>query len=301
VSRNPVILGRKHCSRCGRWRHICDFACVRREPFKLQAQCRACARQVLRKWHEDHPEARSRHGKTYRQAHLEEQRTRGRVYQERRRKDPATAEIVAAQARATWQKMREDPERWAERLRKQRERYAVRAADPKWAAEQAVKRHRHYHEQGGREEVVARRARFALRRKLAVFLVSVLRAELERREVLAREERERKRARYAAWIAERRRRWEAGEFDDLEPVVLNGSLERLPAAPLAAWIARDWRSLEQIADESRVSPRNLRRYTTGESVMVGIDVVDTVLTRVGVLMLDVYDPGRYPQIYEVGV
>lgn len=43
---NPVVCGRKFCSKCGRWRHIVDFDVQRargREP-RLRSWCRTCQR-----------------------------------------------------------------------------------------------------------------------------------------------------------------------------------------------------------------------------------------------------------------
>jgi hypothetical protein len=49
---NPVVAGRKFCSRCGRWRLLMDF-CVGRygddlKPLYFQADCRTCCRVRLR-------------------------------------------------------------------------------------------------------------------------------------------------------------------------------------------------------------------------------------------------------------
>jgi hypothetical protein len=45
--RSPVVLGRKHCAGCGRWRHVCDFGVIR---GRFRARCRACHRAYMRLW-----------------------------------------------------------------------------------------------------------------------------------------------------------------------------------------------------------------------------------------------------------
>jgi ribosome-binding protein aMBF1 (putative translation factor) len=46
---NPIVLGRKFCSRCGHWRHACDFAPRWRNTGSgLSSQCRACTRIMNR-------------------------------------------------------------------------------------------------------------------------------------------------------------------------------------------------------------------------------------------------------------
>ena len=40
-----VVCGRKYCSVCGRWRHVCDFAIQDR---RLTAKCRTCLRVTAR-------------------------------------------------------------------------------------------------------------------------------------------------------------------------------------------------------------------------------------------------------------
>lgn len=43
--RNPVILGRKFCTRCAHWRHVCDFGSeTRKGKTTLVPRCRACNR-----------------------------------------------------------------------------------------------------------------------------------------------------------------------------------------------------------------------------------------------------------------
>lgn len=299
---NPIILGRKICSKCKRWRHIQDFSCQKREPFKLQSQCHACARVVVRKWYEENPEKRAEYTRVWRERHLEQARESGRLRQAERRHSPRTRAKVRRQTRKAWRKMRKDPERWAERLAKQREDYARRKQDPEWAQRQRDL-HRAQYENGGREAAAARRARDKLRRRLAVYLVLSLREELTRREAVARAGRERKRAYYEAMVTRRRAAWEAGEYDNLQPVFRYGSdgpeLQRLPAKPLAEFIERDPRPLQELADAANVAPRAITRYTTGEQPTIRLEILDAFVTRWGVLMFDIYDPGRYPVLYEV--
>jgi hypothetical protein len=42
-----VVLGRKFCCGCGRWRHVCDFSPLRRG--KTRGRCRACMRTLARR------------------------------------------------------------------------------------------------------------------------------------------------------------------------------------------------------------------------------------------------------------
>lgn len=300
---NPIILGRKVCSKCKRWRHISDFSCQKREPFKLQSQCHVCAREVTRAWYEEHPDKRAEYTRVWRERHLEQARESGRERQAERRHSPRTRAKVRRQTRKAWRKMRKDPERWAKRLAKQREDYQRRKQDPEWAQRQRDLHKIHY-ENGGREQAAAKRARDKLRRKLAVYLVLSLREELTRREAIAREHRRIREEKKRAWMAERKARWERGEIPDPEPEVKvhpNGEreLRRLPARPLAEWLARQEESVEAIALQAGIQPRVMRRYTTGESLSVDLSVVDALCTRTQVLMLDIYDPGLFPVIYEV--
>jgi hypothetical protein len=48
----PLVCGRKHCARCGRWRHACDFACVNGE---LVSWCRTCKGAWHRVHYRDEP------------------------------------------------------------------------------------------------------------------------------------------------------------------------------------------------------------------------------------------------------
>lgn len=48
-----IILGRKNCTRCGRWRYINDFHVRERdfqtnEPISFQSNCKSCQRQIAR-------------------------------------------------------------------------------------------------------------------------------------------------------------------------------------------------------------------------------------------------------------
>lgn len=104
-----------------------DFSCHQREPLKLHARCRTCSRIYMRGWQADHKERVSEYQREYRERNLEASRKRGREYQRRRRADPETAPIVKEQMHRSWQKMRDDPVRWAERLESQRINYRLKA------------------------------------------------------------------------------------------------------------------------------------------------------------------------------
>jgi hypothetical protein len=58
---NPVVLGRKFCSGCGRWRQVNDFPRVRRRVGGgLRARCWACHRRYQRELHRNStPEQRA--------------------------------------------------------------------------------------------------------------------------------------------------------------------------------------------------------------------------------------------------
>lgn len=46
---NPVVLGRKFCARCGRWRHACDFSPdAKNARSGLSSYCQACVRMQHR-------------------------------------------------------------------------------------------------------------------------------------------------------------------------------------------------------------------------------------------------------------
>jgi hypothetical protein len=88
---NPVVLGRKHCTRCGHWRPVLDFYPRRRDldgvATSWQSVCVTCMRTRQR----DTAGLRRR-GKPYaqRQARLtaEQRRVRQRERYRQRRKDP---------------------------------------------------------------------------------------------------------------------------------------------------------------------------------------------------------------------
>ena len=236
----------------------------------------------------------------------ERTRERKREWARQQRQDP---EFRARQVAATvrWQKrhpgtvaevrkryyvkMRDsDPERYA-RMRERnnarsREWYERVRSDPVAYAELLKERRLH-------------KTRAKLRRRFTVLLLGILRAELERRETEARAHREHVRERNAAWLEHRRAAWARGEFENLEPVfAANGDLRWLPAAPLAAWLRKLPVSLEEVAARARINSRALRRYTDGETVMVSLEVVDTLAVRMNVLLLDIYPPDRFPRLYE---
>lgn len=50
----PIVLGRKFCSGCGRWRHVCDFGWFKRKGvYSIRSRCQVCHRRSSRRyWHE---------------------------------------------------------------------------------------------------------------------------------------------------------------------------------------------------------------------------------------------------------
>ena len=60
--RNPVVLGRKFCVRCGRWRQVNDFRRCANSPNGLHAYCYACHRAYEREYRatREPPEVRAR-------------------------------------------------------------------------------------------------------------------------------------------------------------------------------------------------------------------------------------------------
>ena len=104
-----------------------DFSCHDREPLKLHARCRTCSRIYMREWQTRHAKRVAEYQREYRERNLEATRRRGREYQAARRADPKTADLVREQMHRSWQKMRNDPKRWAERLDAQRMNYRIKA------------------------------------------------------------------------------------------------------------------------------------------------------------------------------
>jgi hypothetical protein len=75
--RNPIVLGRKFCAGCGRWRHVVDFALHKGRP---RPRCCACQRAYQRAWHANAtPEQRDR------------QREYSRIWQEAKRREAGIA------------------------------------------------------------------------------------------------------------------------------------------------------------------------------------------------------------------
>ena len=71
--RNPIVLGRKFCAGCGRWRHIVDYALHKGRP---RPRCHVCQRAYQRAWHRQMtPEQRDR------------QREYFRIWQEAKRRE----------------------------------------------------------------------------------------------------------------------------------------------------------------------------------------------------------------------
>ena len=70
---NPIVLGRKFCAECGRWRAVHDFSPAKRRGGGLCSYCRVCAnRRAKRHYHAPHPdqwwELRREYSRIYQQA-----------------------------------------------------------------------------------------------------------------------------------------------------------------------------------------------------------------------------------------
>lgn len=65
VMPKTAILGRKNCTRCGRWRHLVDFPHEKRNnQLYIKSSCRACENQRRRDWYaEMTPGNRARHNR----------------------------------------------------------------------------------------------------------------------------------------------------------------------------------------------------------------------------------------------
>ena len=70
---NPIVLGRKFCAGCGRWRQIGDFE---RMPRGLRARCRVCQRTYQRELYRDRSPERAEAKREYRRFWQEAQRRR---------------------------------------------------------------------------------------------------------------------------------------------------------------------------------------------------------------------------------
>lgn len=283
-----LSIGIKRCGVCGNWKAPEDFNrnghWASGQP-KHDSYCTLCRRDVSKATYERNVEERkARSRANYRAVRADPVRLAHRREVERNR-----ARIYRA----------EDPDKEYARTRRYRARVY---ADPVRHAALRANRQDWYFNRGGKELIAAGRARQRLRKRFAQILANALRAELERREREAREKRAKRQAWLRAWVADRKRRWEAGEFDNLPPVYVNGrhgvELRRLPAKPLAEWIDSRWPSVDAMAKEVQMLPRSLFRYTNGEAVTVAIEVVDEIAVRADVLLLDIYDPSVYPDLYE---
>lgn len=81
-----VVLGRKYCPGCGRWRHVCDFAPHRGRP---RSRCRVCVRAYQRRWHANAtPEQRERIREYYRIWADAKRRERGVPYRQFHHRKP---------------------------------------------------------------------------------------------------------------------------------------------------------------------------------------------------------------------
>ena len=280
-------IGLKRCPKCETWKRTTAFRAIKRAPW-LDGWCAECRATWARaRYYADHEAAlqRSRDGHAAAMADPKRRKRRQRA------------------ARKRGKRYRE---RNRDKLPDIQRAYVARVyADPERLAKRRANRHAWYFERGGREKIMVSRATRMLQRRFAWILLDVLRAELARREQVAKAERERRRVRYEAWKVAHRARWLEGDFDDVEPVFkANGhggppELVRLPARPLGQWLERQSRSVEAIAVEAGMGGHTLRRYTTGESATVAIEVVDVLTTRLDVGLHDIYDPGRWPSLYEV--
>jgi transcriptional regulator with XRE-family HTH domain len=84
--RRPIICGRKFCTGCGRWRHICDFGAYQ---GRIRSRCRACQRAYQRAWHANAtPEQRERINEYYRIWTEAKRREQGKPRRRFRRKLP---------------------------------------------------------------------------------------------------------------------------------------------------------------------------------------------------------------------
>jgi hypothetical protein len=72
-----IVLGRRFCIGCGRWRHLCDFGHMQREGrgSAMRSRCRACSRIQAKRYRER---------RTARQTELV--REYGRIWQEAQRR-----------------------------------------------------------------------------------------------------------------------------------------------------------------------------------------------------------------------
>ena len=81
---NPVVLGRKFCASCGRWRLALDFSPMGRKGSKLSPYCRVCVAR--------------RHREQYRAPHSpewwEQRREYQRIYQQTKRREAGIPERV---------------------------------------------------------------------------------------------------------------------------------------------------------------------------------------------------------------
>lgn len=275
-------IGLKRCPKCETWKRLDGFRKLAKRP---DGWCLECRRADARRRGRQDPGRSTRY------------------YHDVVKADPKRMRKLRAYGRKQARKRRR--EKRAEESERQR-RYRERVyADPERHAKRKANRNAWYNERGGRESVAVSRARRAMQLRFMGTLLDILRAELDRRGGEAKAQRARKREWYTAWLAERRRAFQAGEIGYDEPVFeVNGhggppELARLPAGPLGQWIEAQPSSVETIAMASGIDPRGLRRYTTGESATVAIEIVDVLTTRLDIGLHDIYDPGRWPSLYEV--
>jgi hypothetical protein len=94
-----VVMGRKFCPGCGRWRHLCDFPRDRRKnPYyhgRLTSRCEACG-NIARRYYYRHSAA----------SQLELRREYWRIYKEAKRREAGVPESTANRRRVTDRKER---------------------------------------------------------------------------------------------------------------------------------------------------------------------------------------------------
>lgn len=291
-----LSIGIKRCPQCEQWKQIDGgdfkggFAWAGTYPSGRRRRdgfCRQCRRLDSKRQY---------------YAHLEERKARSADSYQRRRANPKTRAKMRDQERERQQRYRaQHPEREHARQKRYREKVM---ADP--AKRQAKRDARNaWYANGGAQIIAASRARRRMRKAFARLILAALKIEFARREEMARARREEQREYRREWVARRRAAWERGEAQDVEPVWRgqgeDAELRRLPAAPLVAWMKRAGFSAEVLADRVGVNPRSMRRYTSGESLTIDIEVIDAIVTNTDALLFEIYEPGRFPGIYEVPV
>ena len=288
--RRALSIGIKRCPQCEEWKQIDGgdfkggFAWAGHYPSGKRRRdgfCRQCRRLDSRRQY---------------YAHLEERKVRSAESYQRRRSDPRKKARIREQERERQRRYREQhPEREHDRQKRYREKVM---ADPARRQAKRDQRNRWY-ANGGAQIIAASRARRRMRKAFAGLILAALKVELARREEIARARREEQREIRRVWVLRRREAWERGEVGDAEPVWRDDELRRLPTGPLVAWMKRQGWTADGLAEQSGVNARALRRYTSGESLTLSIEVIDAIVTHTDALLFEIYEPGRFPGVYEV--